>query len=210
MWIGASGAFLAYWNGQETLLDVAYRSLEPERWAARVTLVPGWNRLLVKVCADESGSLLQVRLADASGAPDGGLEISTDPKALEEAAETAKDVAKKAGPGRRAATLKKQVVLGKDKGVTVVTGAEEGPRRLPPPWGGALAGLSAALDKKALDAETFEAYARYLRLTDSDDPATHVARDLAYRAAEGAPTVARLLLASELAEDRNARRAWVA
>ena len=40
------------------------------------------RRLLVKVCADEAGSLLQVRLGDANGAPDPSIELSTDAKAL--------------------------------------------------------------------------------------------------------------------------------
>jgi tetratricopeptide (TPR) repeat protein/transglutaminase-like putative cysteine protease len=53
-----------------------------------------------------------------------------------------------------------------------------------------------------------EAFARYLTVTDGDDPAVHQARDLAYAAA-AAPTVPRLLLAAELAEDRNDRARWI-
>jgi tetratricopeptide (TPR) repeat protein len=48
-----------------------------------------------------------------------------------------------------------------------------------------------------------EALARYLVDTASDDPTDHTARDLAAKAADGAPTIKRLLLASELAENRN-------
>ena len=59
------------------------------------------------------------------------------------------------------------------------------------------------------DAATLEAYARYLVLTQSDDPSERKARELARRAAETAPTVARLLLAGDLAEGRNQRALWI-
>ena len=54
------------------------------------------------------------------------------------------------------------------------------------------------------------AYARYLVLTQSDDPSEHRARDLARRAADRAPTIPRCLLAGELAENRNQRAIWIA
>jgi cellulose synthase operon protein C len=54
-----------------------------------------------------------------------------------------------------------------------------------------------------------EAFARYLDVSDGDDPALHRARDLAHSAA-AAPTVPRLLLAAELSEDRNERARWIA
>ena len=54
-----------------------------------------------------------------------------------------------------------------------------------------------------------EAYARYLRLTGGDDPAVHLAQDLARRAANAAPTLARHLLAAELSDDRNEKREWL-
>lgn len=59
------------------------------------------------------------------------------------------------------------------------------------------------------DAASLEAYARYLQMTQSDDPAEHRARDLATKAAEKTPTIPRLLLAGELAENRNQRGAWI-
>ena len=59
------------------------------------------------------------------------------------------------------------------------------------------------------DAAALEAFARYLVLTQSDDPAEHRARELARRAAEKAPTIPRLLLAGDLAEGRNQRALWV-
>jgi hypothetical protein len=54
-----------------------------------------------------------------------------------------------------------------------------------------------------------EAFARYLASTGGDSKPEHRARDLAQRAAEAEPTVKRLLLASQLAEDRNQTRVWV-
>jgi cellulose synthase operon protein C len=59
------------------------------------------------------------------------------------------------------------------------------------------------------DPATLEAFARYLGATGSDDPTEHRARQLANEAAEKAPTVPRVLLAGELAENRNQRAAWI-
>jgi tetratricopeptide (TPR) repeat protein/transglutaminase-like putative cysteine protease len=64
--------------------------------------------------------------------------------------------------------------------------------------------LSAKDDPAAL-----EAYARYMVLTQSDDPAENRARDIARRAAEKARTIPRCLLAGELAENRNQRAIWI-
>jgi cellulose synthase operon protein C len=63
-----------------------------------------------------------------------------------------------------------------------------------------------AKEPKATD---LEAYARYLVASSADDPTVHLARDLASRAADLEPTVERLLLAGDLAEDYNQRRQWV-
>jgi tetratricopeptide (TPR) repeat protein/transglutaminase-like putative cysteine protease len=62
---------------------------------------------------------------------------------------------------------------------------------------------------KAEDPAVLEAYARWHVLTSADDPAEHRARDLARRAAEKAPTVARCLLAGDLAENRNQQALWI-
>jgi tetratricopeptide (TPR) repeat protein len=62
---------------------------------------------------------------------------------------------------------------------------------------------------KSGDPAMLEAYARYLSATGSDDPTEHRARELADKAADKAPTVARLLLAGDLAENRNQRSDWV-
>ncbi|HEX6764659.1 MAG TPA: DUF3857 domain-containing protein, partial [Polyangiaceae bacterium] len=63
--------------------------------------------------------------------------------------------------------------------------------------------------KKDASAADLEAHAAYLYETDGDDPAEHLARDLAHRAAEKQPTVRRYLLASALAEDNNQRGDWI-
>ncbi|MEO8180617.1 MAG: DUF3857 domain-containing protein [Deltaproteobacteria bacterium] len=54
-----------------------------------------------------------------------------------------------------------------------------------------------------------EAFARYLVISDGDDPTSHQARDLAHAVASAAPTVRRLLLAAELSEDRNEQARWL-
>ena len=64
--------------------------------------------------------------------------------------------------------------------------------------------------EKSVDPAALEAYARYLLLTQSDDEADHLARDMALRAAQRAPTVQRALLAASLVENRNQRADWIA
>ena len=62
---------------------------------------------------------------------------------------------------------------------------------------------------KGGDPSVLEGYARYLVATQSDDPSEHRARELARKAAEAKPTIPRLLLAGELAENRNQRAIWI-
>ncbi len=59
------------------------------------------------------------------------------------------------------------------------------------------------------DPAMLEAYARYLSVTGGDDPSEHIARELARRAADSAPTIPRLLLAAKVAESRNQRASWI-
>ena len=87
IWVGAAGAHRVFWNGQEVLADGAYRQIDVDRMAARVTVQEGWNRLTAKVCGDDEPPMLSLRLADSRGAPDSDLEISAD---WEHAAEAAK------------------------------------------------------------------------------------------------------------------------
>ncbi len=69
-----------------------------------------------------------------------------------------------------------------------------------------------AFDKlvKSGDPASLEAYARYLVSTQSDDEAEHIARELATKSAQKAPTVRRSLLAGDLSESRNQRADWIA
>jgi cellulose synthase operon protein C len=62
---------------------------------------------------------------------------------------------------------------------------------------------------KSGDPAMLEAYARYLVITQSDDPSEHKARELARRAADKAPTIPRVLLAGGLSEGRNQRAVWI-
>jgi tetratricopeptide (TPR) repeat protein/transglutaminase-like putative cysteine protease len=79
------------------------------------------------------------------------------------------------------------------------------------PATGALEGPVAAFEQltKSGDPAMLEAYARYLVITQSDDPSEHKARELARRAADKAPTIPRLLLAGGLSEGRNQRAVWI-
>lgn len=72
-------------------------------------------------------------------------------------------------------------------------------------------GFLARLEAQAAggDPAALEALAHYLRVTGGEPRGEHRARDLARRAAEAGPSVDRLLLAGELAEDPNQMRGWV-
>jgi transglutaminase-like putative cysteine protease len=68
--VGVAGAVRALWNDSEAIVDPAYRGADADRFAARVTVREGNNRLLVKVCSDESGHLgLYARLTDRDRDP---------------------------------------------------------------------------------------------------------------------------------------------
>jgi len=185
IWVGASGAFKLFWNGAEVLVDSAYRGLDADRFGVPVNVARGWNRLTAKVCTADDPPMLTVRLADANGAADPGLEFGADPAIASEAAQAARS----APPAKAAPQAKK----GPD-------GAIRGPI---PAFEALVAGNKAT-------ASSLEAYARYLHLTKGDDPSQHLAQDLARRAANAGPTVSRHLLAAELASDRNEKREWLA
>ncbi len=72
-------------------------------------------------------------------------------------------------------------------------------------------GFLQRLDASVVKSEpaALEAYARYLRATSGEGRGEHRGRDMARRAAEARPTVDRLLLAGQLAEDPNQLRGWV-
>lgn len=180
VFIGSTGAYRAYFNGDEILSDSAYRQLDADRLAAPISIKKGWNRLTVKVCGDDEPPMLSVRLADMRGAPDPTLEVSADLEHAEAAAKHASPTAKPIRISNRPRV--------------------EGP----------VQAFERLVSAKTPAASVLEAYARYLYITAGDDAHSHQARDLALRAAEAQPTVPRCLLAAELVEDRNQARAWIA
>lgn len=180
-WVGSGGAFKAFWNGREVLESDRYAAHDFDRHAVTLKLHPGTNSLTLKVCGDDAPPVLSVRFGDDKGAPATGLELSNDPAASAEAAELAARVKKEPKPKKPAKP------------------AVEGPAQ-------AFERLTSSKNPSARD---LEAHARYLYETDGDDPAVHLARDLAVRAAEKEPTVRRRLLAASLAEDHNQRRDWI-
>ncbi len=180
-WVGTSGAFKLFWNGEQVLEDKAYRGHDADRMAATVQLEPGLNNLTLKLCGDKTAPIASLRLGDARGAPDAKLELSnriTDSVA--------------------AARLVKKLHAGKHKPKAIAHGVQ-----------GPLQAFQQRTSKKHPAAGDLEDFSRYLVATSGDDPTVHEARDLARRAAEKAPTVRRLLLAGQLAEDHNQRAEWV-
>lgn len=178
-WVGSGGAFQLFWNGQERFRHEVYSSHDFDRIAVPLRLEPGKNLLVLKVCGENDAPVVSVRLADARGAPAAGLRFSND---LEDA--------------RQAAELGAQV-------------AEHKAPRAPPTVEGPVQYFDRITARDAVTPAELEAYARYLRDTDGDDPATHLGRDLAKRAAERAPTLERCLLAGDLSEDRNQAGEWI-
>jgi tetratricopeptide (TPR) repeat protein/transglutaminase-like putative cysteine protease len=208
LWAGAAGAFRVWWNGEVVLEDAGYRDLDIDRLGTQVTLGPGKTRVTVKVCGTDDAAKLALRLGDERGTPDLGIDVSADP-ALATAAParpakpgepSAPGGAAKAGAPAKAAPLAKVAPPAKaaspDKPAMIAT-----------------LGPMAAFEKLVSGARpppaALEAFARYLATTGGDSKPEHRARDLASRAAEAEPTAKRLLLAGQLAEDRNQRRELV-
>lgn len=182
LWMGSTGAFKLFWDDALVLTDSAYRQLDIDRFATTVTLTPGPHRITVKACGTDESPKFALRLGDASGAPELGVDVSTDPAKSEE---VAKAIVARAAEKRPAAAEKKGV---------------QGPMQV----------LAAQAEAKDAKPAAFEAYARYLAATGGDPDSEHTARDFARRAAEAEPTVPRLLFAGSLAEDRNQRAEWLA
>jgi tetratricopeptide (TPR) repeat protein len=182
VWTGSAGAERLWWNGAEVLSDAKYRSLDSDRIAATVMLDKGWNRLLVKVCNDDDSPMISLRLGGADGGPDANLETDDDPTR---------------------SVSSEQVAPSKLK-------PPSGPTK-PPPGAPHVEGPLQAFERlsKSGDPATLEAYARYLVLTQGDDPSEHMARELARRAAEKSSTIERLLLAGDLAEGKNQSAVWI-
>jgi tetratricopeptide (TPR) repeat protein len=91
----------------------------------------------------------------------------------------------------------------------LVTRLAKRPRRSAASALGPLQQFEKSTTQPRASAHDLFAYAEYLVATSSDDPKEHRARDLARRAAEREPTIERLLLAGELAEDRNQQGDWI-
>jgi cellulose synthase operon protein C len=180
-WIGSGGAFKAFWNGREVLESDRYSAHDFDRFAVTLRLDAGTNAFTLKICGEEAPPVFSVRFADEKGAPKAGLELSNDLAASAQAAELAARLKSERAP------------KGPPKG------GVEGPAQV----------FERRTSAKTASASDLEAHARYLYETDGDDPAVHLARDLAVRAADKEPTVRRLLLAASLAEDHNQRRAWL-
>jgi len=201
VWLGATGAFRLFWNGQEVLSDGAYRTMDAERFATTVDVKAGWNRLTVKVCGDALSPMLTVRLGDRQGAPDASLVVSADAVHADDAA---KNAIHAPSPNQARITIRAQGAEGSIRAANAPARRERDPGQVR----GAIDRFEAMTRGKATP-EALEAHARYLMITGGDDPSMHQARDFAIRAAEKAPTIERLLLASSLVEDRNQQRTWI-
>jgi tetratricopeptide (TPR) repeat protein/transglutaminase-like putative cysteine protease len=210
LWIGTGGAFRAFWNGSEVLESSVYSGHDFDRHATVVNLEAGTNSLTVKVCGDETAPVLSVRLADERGEPDPGLDVTNELAASTAAAELA---ARLAGPKRAAASKTGAKADTKSKAAAATPEKESAAKEKARPKANGVEGPAQTFDRltsrKDASAADLEAHAAYLRETDGDDPAVHLARDLAHRAAEKQPTVRRLLLAAALAEDNNQRGEWI-
>jgi tetratricopeptide (TPR) repeat protein len=216
LWVGSAGAFRVFWNGEEVLRDEAYRDLDADRLATTVKLAPGWNRLMVKVCGDEAAPMLSLRLAGPDGAPDEHLETEPNPlTAAEAATRSLVPYVSTAQPSHTTAEAGSRDVGPKPGSPAFAEAATSGHAKAalpkPPLSVGRVEGPVQAFDRLAAsgDAAMLEAYARYLVVTQSDDPSQHKARELARKAAEKSPTIPRLLLAGELAEGRNQKAVWI-
>lgn len=181
LWLGSAGAFKLFYEGKKVLEDLAYRDLDMDRFATTVTLRPTWSRITVKVCGDTDAPKLSLRLGNATGEPDLDVDVRADLETSAESAAADKERAR----AKKPSPAETNRVLGPVQAFELATSA------------------------KNAKPEALEFYARYLAVTGGDPKAEHKARDLASRAADAEPTVARLLLAGELAEDRNQRRTWV-
>lgn len=181
-WVGSGGAFRLFWNGIERYTHDVYSRHDFDRVAVPLELHPGSNLLVLKLCGEDAAPIISVRLADERGAPDSRLRFSNDLANASPAAELAASLTKN----------------GANKAKADVAGLE-----------GPLQSFERLTATRNASAAALESYARYLDQTDGDDPALHLARDLARRAAEKEPTIARHLLAGKLAEDQNQAGEWI-
>ena len=214
LWLGATGAVQVFWNAERVAQDDAYRQLDVDRMAIGVRLHPGFNRLTVKACGDDSAPAVTLRVAEPDGSPARGIEISSSPEASTAAAtwqrqHPAPEPPKAPQSGLWPLVPEYRVAAGP------LQRFEQALRQHDKAQGACAQPLAAGAEPtakacpKVKDPALLEQYARYLMLSGADPDGSHTARDLASRAAEAEPTVERLLLAGKLGEDRNQRRRWV-
>ncbi|HVU02063.1 MAG TPA: DUF3857 domain-containing protein [Polyangiaceae bacterium] len=180
LYAGAGGALKVFWNGVLVVSDSVERRFDADRFSAKVRLEPGLNDLTVKACNEESAPVIGVRLADANGKADPRIQTGNALESSALAAETVKRVKERAAKASR-----------------------------PPAASGPVAAFEKLVSGPHPRAADLESYARYLVATGGDDPVTHRARNLAEAAADAEPTIPRLLLAAELAEEKNQRARFI-
>jgi transglutaminase-like putative cysteine protease/Tfp pilus assembly protein PilF len=88
VWVGAGGAFKLFFNATEVMSDGAYRQHDIDRYAATVTLNPGLNSIVLKMCGEAAAPIASLRVGDARGAPDSRLVFSARPEDSVEAAKS--------------------------------------------------------------------------------------------------------------------------
>jgi tetratricopeptide (TPR) repeat protein len=194
LWIGTSGAFELFLNGEVVLSDAAYRGHDVDRFGTLVHLLPGYNDVTVKLCVDEQSPMVSLRLGDAQGRPTKTLEATNDPKASEAARQ-------------QLGNLRKATLVTAKKTESVKSKSPKPPTV--PSALGPIAQFEKASAEKDVSPQILADYAEYLVLTEGDDPTTHRARDLSIQAAEKTGQLEHLLLAAALGEDKNQRTRWV-
>ena len=179
-WVGALGAFKLFFNGRLVLSDTAYRGHDADRFGTKLRLERGQNNFTLKLCGEDEAPVVSLRIGGANGGPAPGLVFSNQVEASQAAAKlVASQTSKPAAAG------------GAGGGLGPVQAFEQ------------------RTNAKRPRPSDLQAFAEYLVETGGDDPTVHQARDLAARAAEQDPTIERLLLAGELAEDRNRQAEWI-
>jgi transglutaminase-like putative cysteine protease/Tfp pilus assembly protein PilF len=201
-WVGTAGAFKLFLNGKLQLQDDHYRGHDADRFSVELPLTAGFNEVMLKICNGDSAPVVSLRFADELGRPSTAIEVSNDPanaRSIHEAVRTAEKqkpkqkVASSSPPAKEPAVGSALIVGGAD------TRRGKGPLQV----------FEALTRAKAPRATDLAHFAEYLQATRGDDPAQHQARDLAIQAADAEPTVPHLLLAANLAEDRNQRARWL-
>ena len=212
VWVGTGGAFKLFWNGSEVLESSVYAGHDFDRYAASVDARERREQPHRQgVRRRERAGPVRSSRRRARRARS-GLEVTNDLALSAPAAELAQRLAgaKKAAQEARAESppeaRKRRSERRKDDAQRAETrnarpkpGAVEGRRRF----------SNGSRARRTRAPPISKRTRRYLHETDGDDPAVHLARDLAHRAAEKQPTVRRYLLAAALAEDNNQRGEWI-